>query len=84
MKVLTKTRRQRVADMIAENSGVFTGKIGKAKTNEVTLMIDDSVKPVVQKQRRVPVNLLEKAEAKTQDLLAEDIIEQVPDNEPRS
>ena len=83
-KVLVMTRRQKVADMIMDNPEVFTGKIGKAKTNEVSLMIDDSVTPVVQKQRRIPVNLSDRAEGKIQDLLEQDIIERVPDNQPRS
>ncbi|CAB4017637.1 Hypothetical predicted protein [Paramuricea clavata] len=47
-------------------------------------MIDDSVTPVVQKQRRIPVNLSDQAESKIQDLLDQDIIERVPDNQPRS
>ncbi|CAB4015455.1 Hypothetical predicted protein [Paramuricea clavata] len=47
-------------------------------------MIDDSVTPVVQKQRRIPVNLSDRAESKIQDLLDQDIIERVPDNQPRS
>jgi transposase InsO family protein len=83
-KVLAMTRRQKIADMIMDNPEVFTGKIGKAKTNEVSLMIDDSVTPVVQKQRRIPVNLSDRAESKIQDLLDQDIIERVPDNQPRS
>ncbi|CAB4021005.1 Hypothetical predicted protein [Paramuricea clavata] len=47
-------------------------------------MIDDSVTPVVQKQRRIPVNLSDRAESKIQDLLDQDTIERVPDNQPRS
>lgn len=38
-KVLTKTRRQRIAGMIEDNSDVFKAKIIKASTNEVSLMI---------------------------------------------
>ncbi|XP_028415679.1 uncharacterized protein K02A2.6-like [Dendronephthya gigantea] len=83
-KVMATARRQEVADMIADNPEVFTGKIGKAKTKEVSLMIDDSITPVVQKQRRIPFNLLDRAENKIQDLLDQDIIERVPDNQPRS
>ena len=45
-------------------------------------MIDRSVQPVVQKQRRIPLNLSEKAENKIKDLLSQDIIERVPDDEP--
>ena len=44
----------------------------------------DRVQPVVQKQRRIPLNLSEKAENKIQDLLSQDIIESVPHDEPRT
>ena len=82
-KVLATTRRQTIADMIVDNPEVFTGKIGKAKMNEVSLMIDDNVTPVVQKPRRIPFNLLDRAENKIHDLL-DQVIERVPDNQPRS
>ena len=83
-KVLATARRQKIADMIVDNPEVFTGKIGKAKMNEVSLIIDDNVTPVVQKPRRIPFNLLDRAENKIHDLLDQDIIERVPDNQPRS
>ena len=67
--------------MIVDNPEVFTGKIGKAKMNEVSVIIDDNV---VQKPRRIPFNLLDRAENKIYDLLEQDIIERVPDNQPRS
>ena len=70
--------------MIVDNPEVFTGKIGKAKTDEVSLMIDDNVTPVVQKPTRIPFNLLDRAENKIHDHLDQDIIERVPDNQPRS
>ena len=83
-KVPATARRQKIADMIVANPEVFTGKIGKAKMNEVSLMIDDNVTPVVQKPRRIPFNLLDRAENKIHGLLDQDIIERVPDNQPRS
>ena len=83
-KVLATPRCQTIADMIVDNPGVFTGKIGKAKMNEVSLMINDNVTPVVQKPRQIPFNLLDRAENKIHDLLDQDIIEQVPDNLPHS
>ena len=67
-----------------DNPEVFTEKIGKAKMNEVSLMIDDNVTPVVQKPRRIPFNLLDRAENQIHDLLDQDIIERVPDNQPRN
>ena len=81
---MATARRQKIADMIVDNPEVFTGKIGKAKMNEVSLMIDDNVTPVVQKPRRIPFDLLDRAENKIHDLLDQDIIERVPDNQPRS
>ena len=82
-KVLATARRQKIADMIVDNPEVFTGKIGKAKMNEVSLMIDD-VTPVVQKPSRISFNLLYRAENKIHHLLDQDIIERVPDNQPHS
>ena len=41
-KVQATAIRQKIADMILDNPEVFTGKIGKAKMNEVSLMIDCS------------------------------------------
>ena len=47
-------------------------------------MVDDSVLAVVQKPRRIPFNLLDRAERKICNLLEQDTIERVPDNQPRS
>ena len=64
-KVLATARRQKIADMIVDNPEVFTGKIGKAKMNEVSLMIDDNVTSVVQKPRRIPFNLLDRQKTRS-------------------
>ena len=82
--MLHGVKRQEIADLIVSNSELFSGKIGKSTASEVTLMIDPSVQPVVQKQRRIPLNLSEKVENKIKDLLSQDIIERVPDDEPRT
>ena len=47
-------------------------------------MIDQTVTPIVQKPRRIPVNLQDKAEEKVSQLLEQNIIEPFPDNEPRT
>ena len=47
-------------------------------------MVDKTVTPVVQKSRRIPINLAEPAEKKVEQLMGEDIIERYPDNEPRT
>lgn len=47
-------------------------------------MIDATVEPVVQKQRRVAFHLSDRAESKIKELLSQDIIERFPDNQPRS
>ena len=46
-------------------------------------MVDPASKPVIQKCRRIPFNLMGKAEEKVKQLLKQDIIERAPDNEPR-
>ena len=42
--------------MIQENKDVFSGKIGRFKTRQVKIIIDDVIKQVVQKQKRIPYN----------------------------
>ena len=54
---MLETKRQAIIDMISANLEVFTGKICKVKTKDVSLMIDHTVQLVVQKQHRVPCNL---------------------------
>ena len=83
-KMDLKNVRPEVASMIQEHKEVFSGKIGKSNTRQVTIMIDESIKPVVQKPRRIPYNLMEKAEAKLEELMKQDIIEKFPDDEPRT
>ena len=80
----TKGMRPEIASIIQENKEVFSGKIGKSKTRQVTIMIDKKIKPVVQKPRRIPYNLMDRAEAKLETLLEQDIIEKFPDDEPRT
>ena len=82
--MLQGVKRQKIADLIVSNNEVFSGRIGKSTESEVTLMIDRLVQPVVQKQRQLPLNLSEKAENKIKDLLSQDIIERVPNDEPRT
>ena len=47
-------------------------------------MTDRTMTPIVQKSRRIPVNLIDKAEDKVKELLEQDIIERFSDNEPRT
>ena len=81
---LPAAKRPKIRSLIAANLELFSGKIGRAKTGEVSLMIDDTVKPVVQKQRRVSIHLSDRAESKIKELLSQDIIERFPDSQPRS
>ena len=62
---------------------LFTGEIGKFKDNEITLMVDETVTPVAQKPRRIPIHVMDKAENKVKQMLNRDIIERFPDNVPR-
>lgn len=67
-------KRPKIGGLIVANLELFSGKIGWAKTREVSLMslmIDDTVKPVVQKQRRVAFHLSDRAESKINELLSQ-------------
>ena len=71
-------------NILLENKNVFSARIGKLKNYQVSLMIDETVTPIVQKPRKIPFNLAEKAERKIEELLKADIIEIFPDDEPRT
>ena len=62
---------------------LFTGKTGCVKGKAVKIMVDENIVPVAQAPRRIPIHLVEKAEAKVAALLKDGIIERYPDNEPR-
>lgn len=67
-------KRPKIGGLIVANLELFSGKIGWAKTREVSLMslmIDDTVKPVVQKQRGVSFHLSDRAESKINELLSQ-------------
>ena len=64
-------KRPKIGGLIVANLELFSGKIGRAKTGEVSLMIDDTVKPVVQKQRGVSFHLSDRAESKINELLSQ-------------
>ena len=83
-KPIDGIKRKEVPAIVKENCAVFTGDIGKSVARQVDIMIDENVTPVVQRQRKIPLNLMEKAEEKISQLLRQDIIERYPDNEPRS
>ena len=57
---------------------IFEG-LGKLKNVQVKLHIDQSVKPVSQKHRRVPLHLREKVEQELIRLQEMDVIEKIPD-----
>jgi transposase InsO family protein len=70
------TQQQNPADKWeAKYPKLFSG-IGKLKSRQVSLHIDDSVKPVAQ-SRRTPFHLREKVDKEIQSLLEQDIIEPV-------
>ena len=77
-------RRKQIEEILEKNQEVFSGKIGKFKGNKVTLMIDETVQPIVQKCRPIPDNLRAKAEDKIETLIDNDIIEDAPVDIPRT
>ncbi len=56
---------------------VFTEKVGKMKSEQIRLHIDESVQPVKGKLRPVPFHLREKVEKEILRMLEEDLIEPV-------
>ena len=85
-EVLQKTvgkARPAVKAIIHKYPEVFSGRIGCAP-KQVTIMINDDKMPVAQRGRKIPYNLEEKAESKLTQLLNADVVEKVPDNEPRT
>ncbi|CAB4032489.1 Hypothetical predicted protein, partial [Paramuricea clavata] len=62
--------------LVASYNDIFQG-IGKLKGVKVTLHIDETVKPVAQKHRRVPFHLRDKVEAELSRLEEAGIIETV-------
>ena len=62
----------------AQYRPLFTG-VGMLKDYQLKLHINDSVKPVAQPPRRIPFQLQEKVDCQLNELLASDIIEEVPD-----
>ncbi|KAK6171902.1 hypothetical protein SNE40_018325 [Patella caerulea] len=60
---------------------VFHG-LDKHKLYKASFIVDKTVKPVIQKQRKVPYNLEDKALAEEIRLINNNIIEDVPSTEP--
>ena len=67
---------QNITDPSSRYPYLFKG-IGKLKNTQVKIHIDESVKPVAQKPRRVPFPLGDQVEQEIDRLLEEDIIEKV-------
>ena len=56
---------------------VFTKTVGKIKDYKVKLHVDTSVKPVIQRERKIPFALRDKVNKELEPLEREDIIEDV-------
>ena len=70
-----------IDNLVDAYQDVFTG-LGKHKKIKARLIVDESVIPVVHKQRKIPYNLHEKAKREEQRLVEMGIIEAVPDDQP--
>ena len=71
-----ETKDSYIDNLITEYKDLFSG-LGKMKDIEIKFEIDESVKPVAQKLRRVPYHVRQKVEKKIKELLDMDIIEPV-------
>ena len=66
---------------ILNNFPMVFKNLGKLKGKQVELVIDSEVKPIAQQQRRIPFHLRKQVEVELDKLVAQDIIERVPENE---
>ena len=64
-------------NMVEKFPKLFSGKIGCLKDYQVKFHINENVKPVIQKERKIPFHLKDKIEKAIDDLLDDDIIEPV-------
>ena len=69
-----------VKRVVQKYSHVFCG-LGKLRHQTGELLVDKDVKPVTQRQRRIPFHLRAKVDAELSRLQDEDIIVRVPDTE---
>ena len=67
------------SDIRTEYADILVG-VGKLKDYQLKLHINKDVKPVAQGVRRLPFGLRDKVDEKLDDLLAKDIIEEVPNS----
>jgi hypothetical protein len=76
----TSIKDNGVQRVVQKYPNVFCG-LGKLRHQTVELLVDKDVKPVTQRQRRIPFHLRAKVDAELSRLRDEDIIERVPDTE---
>ena len=77
---LSTIKDEQVRNILHKRSKVYQG-VGKLNNRQIELLIDKSVKPVAQRQRKIPFHLRAKVDSELNRLQQEDIIEKVPDNE---
>ena len=69
-----------VQNIISKHSKVFQG-VGKLKNRQIELIVDKNVKPISQRQRRIPFHLRAKVDVELSRLEQEKIIEKVPNTD---
>ena len=75
-----KVKSMHVQNIVNNHKEVITG-LGKCKDKQIELVVDESIKPMLQPQRRIPYHSRDQLEKELQKLIKEDIIEKVPENE---
>lgn len=78
---LGRTSDPVASKLMEEYPDVFTG-LGKHTKIKAKLIVDESVTPVIHKQRKIPYNLEKKAKEEEQRLEELGVIEEVPDSQP--
>ena len=84
MKLIEEINTLRTGDseinsMMEDYKQIFQG-LGKLKNTQIKFDIDETVKPVAQHLRRIPIYVIKKVEKKIEELIKIDVIEKVRDS----
>ena len=64
-------------NVVAKFPDLFSGKIGRLKDYKLKFHINKDIKPIIQKERKIPFHLKEAIEKAIDDMIVDDIIEPV-------
>ena len=78
---MTESKDDKIDEILLKHAKVFSG-LGKLKSEQVKLNIDQHQPPKTQPERHIPYHIREKIRAALEELEESDIIERVQENQP--